>query len=224
MSRPAFDSVTPARSGGSSTVLSFSHTCSGNDRALLVGVVANDVNVTATASYGGQSMTLLKQDDPGATIRAFLFGLVNPPSGTNTVGVSFSISVRSAGVAASYTGAEQSSPFGTVYSHVAIGVQSSTISNIACGVDDGLMSFVGTGGDATGSLAPGADQTERASIAQSGTVTVTAGWADDLAPDSVEDSQWTWAINRRVVHFAVPVTGVSAPSAHRARLLVGVGL
>lgn len=81
----------------STTVSSFSwsHTCSGSDRVLLVGVsFANDLTTTVTGiTYNGDAMSLLHtQDTAGAgnNTRGEMWELIAPDTGTNTIVVTLS--------------------------------------------------------------------------------------------------------------------------------------
>jgi hypothetical protein len=75
------------------TGLSWSHTCSGNNRLLTVGVAvgkaAGDAGLSLTATYAGQSMTSAGLIHGGNQTVGFvqLFYIVAPATGTNTVQV-----------------------------------------------------------------------------------------------------------------------------------------
>lgn len=114
----AFDAVGPsvAGSGGSSLAsTSWSHTCTGSNRVVVVGVavgVQPDAGVTATATYNSVSMTslgLVHSDNSNAGF-VQLFGLVNPPTGAQTVLVTPSATATLSAGSISFTGA---SGFGT---------------------------------------------------------------------------------------------------------------
>jgi hypothetical protein len=94
-----FDAVGPSAAGagqtGSTSPFTWSHTCSGTDRLLLVGVgigSSNDGSITTTATYNGVSMTSLakRHSNDQSSGYAELFALVNPDSGTNTVSITLS--------------------------------------------------------------------------------------------------------------------------------------
>lgn len=121
----AFNSASAAQTlsfpGGTS--LSWSHTASGSDRAVYVGVIwagfPNTVDTTASVTYNGVSMTSVgKSSASGGSLSPYVlnvqvFELKNPPTGANTVVVTFSgTSVAVAG-SSSYTGVNQSTAHGT---------------------------------------------------------------------------------------------------------------
>lgn len=91
------------------TSVTWSHTCTGTDRILIVGVYCGTANTT-TVTYNGVSMTAINSlAMSGAASGQFikLFYLVNPASGANNVVVSCSAGDMY-GLATSYTGAKQS--------------------------------------------------------------------------------------------------------------------
>lgn len=104
-------SVVERKTSGITNPETWSHTCSGSDRLLVVGI--NHFQNTSTISgvtYNGVSMTQLAtfspQDRGGS--RFSFFYLVGPATGTNTVSVSFSSAPSQFGaVGASYTGIDQ---------------------------------------------------------------------------------------------------------------------
>jgi hypothetical protein len=66
------------------TVTSWSHTCSGTNRALLVYLHITFSGLTGV-TYGGQSMQQLYTYNNGTWGNVYIYGLLNPPSGANTV-------------------------------------------------------------------------------------------------------------------------------------------
>ena len=93
----AFDAASNGGfTGGSSTT--WTHTCSGLNRKLIVFVVTNGTSVGVT--YNGVSMTLAVQ--PGST--SFMFYLDSPAVGSHTVSVSTSGGTVTGGCSSSYTG------------------------------------------------------------------------------------------------------------------------
>jgi hypothetical protein len=81
---------------------SWSHTCSGSNRVLIVVLYIYGTGLTPAVTYGGVSMTLLQE--AGSTYHSFLvYILFDPPTGTNTISFSVS-STHYRGVSASYKG------------------------------------------------------------------------------------------------------------------------
>ena len=105
----AFDVATD---GGSTTgtSLTFSHTCTGSDLVLFVGILSavGADNVTGV-TYSGVAMTRVEIRNEATPNRVnYLYMLVGPATGANNVVISSGSSQFIAGVAASYTGAAQS--------------------------------------------------------------------------------------------------------------------
>lgn len=81
----AFDAVsTPAHNGGV-TSLSTSHTASGTDRIVLIGVY-HEATTVSSISYGAQTPTLIR-DHSSADMS--LYRLVAPSTGAQTITVNF---------------------------------------------------------------------------------------------------------------------------------------
>jgi hypothetical protein len=97
------------------TSYSWSHTCTGSNLLLVVGVAWND-NVTATATYNGVSMTAGPDGRVAMDSRSDMFGemfyLTGPDTGSHSIVVSFSGSGAgyAHGGGTSFTGVSQSSP------------------------------------------------------------------------------------------------------------------
>lgn len=111
----AFDAVSSTtQTDLNTTNFTFSHTCSGVDRVLTVGVSTFSLPVS-TITYNSVSMTnqVSQPSTSSAVIAsvASLWYLVNPSTGSNTVSVSFSVSENGAGAGAiSFTGADTTTP------------------------------------------------------------------------------------------------------------------
>jgi hypothetical protein len=88
------------------TVATFSHTCSGDNRILLVGI-RSSTNKTFTVTYNSVSMTEVGtgEADWGKTLR--LFCLVNPDSGAHNVVATANANDYFSVSAVSYNGAKQ---------------------------------------------------------------------------------------------------------------------
>ena len=111
----AVDAVTEA-SGSGAGPFTWSHTCSGSNRILMVGVSYYDSGDTISAlTYNSVSMTVV----PSSTVSngqytSTLYYLVAPATGSNTVSVTFTGGVFDFKAGSiSYTGGDQSAPLGT---------------------------------------------------------------------------------------------------------------
>ncbi|MBV6523040.1 MAG: hypothetical protein MNPFHGCM_03207 [Gemmatimonadaceae bacterium] len=113
------------RSSSSSTglfslrTLSWSHTIgtTGTNRILIVsvGIRANNTQTVASVKWGTAPMTRVGAVTQGKNVRAELWYLVNPPTGTRTIAVALAggKSGAMAGGAVSFTGVHQTTPLGT---------------------------------------------------------------------------------------------------------------
>lgn len=90
--------------------MSWSHTCSGANRILFVGLVISAASPTVSSmTYGGVAMTQIGSKQEINSNSAFLYYLLNPASGANTVSYSAGGSPSSyAGFSSSYNGVKQS--------------------------------------------------------------------------------------------------------------------
>lgn len=103
MGAVTFDAVGPSSAGAfvaTNSVLSWAHTCTGADRALLVGVSVGDGtldSMTAAATYNLVAMTSLGKIHQNNDIFGYteLFGLIGPATGANTVEVTLSAAAAS---------------------------------------------------------------------------------------------------------------------------------
>ena len=98
----------------------WSHTCAGSDRVLLVGFgiyrASGDSDIVTGVTYNGAAMTKLGITvDAQSNTATYLFALANPATGANNIVVSYSASTNYAwGVATSYTGVDQTTPTGSL--------------------------------------------------------------------------------------------------------------
>ncbi len=202
----AIDAVSTGTGGGAGP-FTWSHTCSGSDRVLIVGVSHNDSGDTVTGmTYNGVSMTPVPS---GATSNGQYFvtqySLIAPATGTNTVSVSMSGNVFDFGAAAiSLTGADQTAPLGTAATATGSSTTPSVnVSSAGAEIVVDTLAIVHSG-----TLSVGAGQTQRwntttsnafikyAGSTESGSGTTTMSWTNSTSQD--------WAI------VAVPVKPVAA--------------
>lgn len=95
--------------------LTFAHTVAGSDTYLLVGIVGTNASTFSVAdmTYNGKAMTRMHRNtDPTVTLFAELWGIVAPDAGTNDVVITMDGSGSTAQGAISFTGVDQSVPFG----------------------------------------------------------------------------------------------------------------
>lgn len=121
----AVDAVGPGSGGAAATgtSLSWSHTCTGSNLLLVVGVavgIATDTGITASVTCNGNAMNtsaLFKVESDGqhshtaGYIQMFYFA--GPNVGSNSIAVSTSSSVDITAGSISFTGVDQTTPVGT---------------------------------------------------------------------------------------------------------------
>ncbi len=108
--------TTSASSSDAASLLYWQHTVEAlNNRLLVVGVTADQAgNAVQAVSYAGIAMSRLGWQTSGSgRQRAELWYLVGPPVGTNTVALRMSWQDDVVAGATSYSGVNQSTPFGT---------------------------------------------------------------------------------------------------------------
>lgn len=123
-----FDAVANSGYQAAASTYTFNRTCSGNNRFLAVDVALLSAGQTVTSvidDFGGGAvaMTLI---GARSTVTSFgrieTWGLANPAVGTKSIQVNLSGSIASAGLAVSYTGVQQTSPYESFDSNQATNV------------------------------------------------------------------------------------------------------
>ena len=91
MAAIAFDAASSAKAANASS-LSWSHTCSGSDRLLVVGTNAGDTTAgdrpVTGITYNGAALTKIRSDTIGL-ITSELWYLLNPDTGAHNIIVSY---------------------------------------------------------------------------------------------------------------------------------------
>lgn len=133
--------------GGVATT--YSHTTSGTNRYLFVGITGGTTNNVTAVTYSGVSMTQVGTTQQRPSSRyVYLYGLVAPASGANNVVITINGGDIGQSFAFGYTGAKQATPISGVVN------SSGTQANIAQSVtttDDNSIAFIyaGTGAPQT---------------------------------------------------------------------------
>lgn len=222
----AFDAAASGNATGTS--LAYSHTVSGSDRVLIVGVTlySNSTQTVSTVTYNGVSMTLIPSCTAEANdLRVEQWYLVAPATGANNVVVTPTATTPAiSSVAASFTGVDQSTPIGTCAT--ATGTSTGPSVNVTSAAGEVVvdtMAFWGSGSSPSGTQ--GASQTFRdddfydhafgrfynAVSTEAGAGTVTMSW-------TIDDNH-NWAI------AGTPLKEASGGGGGTVRnlLLMGVG-
>ena len=212
---------TGSATGACGTPLTWQHTigANANNRYLLVGVSTGASAVTPTSvSFGAQGMTLLTSQVTG-TSGSFIYGLVAPTRGTDTITVTLPAGPCSAvGGSLSYTGVNQTTSTGTAATAGGTGTTASVSPSTVQG--DKVISVLSSNGatsatpqagatvrwSATSGTVLGAGDT--ASRTGGGTFNVTMSWT--LAPSS------PFALAAIPIHAVVPTRALDLAASVRA--------
>ncbi|MFQ5803014.1 MAG: hypothetical protein ACE5JQ_08985 [Candidatus Methylomirabilales bacterium] len=223
---PQVDAVKTATS--SSSPMTISHTVSGTDRLLVVGISQGNVNApVATITYGGTPLTALGTESGGPP-RIEMWRLLDPPVGTADVVVTFSGTPSDGAVVGvmSLTNVNQTTPFGPFVSNAGNGTASVDVTS-----EEGELVIDVIAKDNAVAPAVGAGQTERWNKAFSnsaygalstrpGAKTVTMAWwsANDWAIGAVSlkplDPESTDYTDKTANSFTGALRGVNGTTAN----------
>lgn len=207
----------------------FSHTCTGSDRLLLVWVFFDRGNGTYNVSsltYAGVAMTQVATFAYGYRYLE-LWRLVAPAAGTaniaatyNNVGPTAKVIIR----AFSYTGVSQDAPLGATSSATGFGTTATLVVSSASGE---LVTDAIGGLSAGANIVVGSGQTSRYESDNGTTGIQAVGCSEEAGAASVTMS-WTWATGDYWELAAVPIkpVGADAPSGipkTTKQTLMGVG-
>lgn len=207
---PAFNAASTAFADATS--VSWSHTVSGSDRLLIMGISTSDQASVTGMTYAGTSLTNILATLTSVNVRVQSRSLVAPATGTNTATITIDIDRRITGRAHSYTGVHQTTPLGTV----ATATGTSTAPSVAVSgtTDDLVEDEMGWNSEELGTTASvGPGQTQRtnnndspeergASSTEPGAASVTMSWTLSASRN--------WAI----IGVAVKPSVVAAPESY----------
>ena len=147
------------------TSATWSHTTSGANRVLIVGVIIrNSSSETVTSvTYSGVAMSLVAAQSNGTSVRAELWQLVAPQTGAHNIVATIAPGTAMACGAMSFTGVNQTTPIDATNSNTGTSatptVTVTTVTNHAWLVDTLAFRSSGTPGNPTGTA--GSGQTQR---------------------------------------------------------------
>lgn len=152
--------ATSTVTGATGTSLSWSHTCTGSDRGLIVSCGIPNADTITGITYDGVSLTQIGTAQLVGSRYHYLWYLANPSTGSDTIEITSSNSQILRASAASYTGVGQVTMIGATNqnsSNVNSGNQLSV--SVTTEVDNSWL--VGTGGMVGSPISAGASTTER---------------------------------------------------------------
>jgi hypothetical protein len=193
--------------------VTFSHTTSGSDRLLLVSIASQPngddgiIEVVTGITYGGQPLTLVGAQSQSDDSRIEIWRLVNPPTGSNTVSITFNDAfddpVNEEGASAgavSFTGVHQGTPLGTFASAAASGLSVPTV-NVSSAVGELVFDTVAMKADVV-TVDP--SQAEQWNLCTDGGCSNVGGGASTEAGAASVTMSWT-PIDDRWAIGAVPI-------------------
>lgn len=204
----AFD-ATSQNSTASGTSLTVSHTCTGSDLCLYVGVATFQgsnpaFSAITSATYNGVPLTELGTFNygTGGVQRVTLLRLVAPATGANDIVVSTAPNTCEIVVGAcSFTGVHQSTPDGTPAGHGDSSVAASISDDVSSDVGELVVDIVGAFNP--GTLSDGAGQTERLNF-NNGAGVDSIGMSTEPGAATVTMS-WDFTTNRAGGHIGVSI-------------------
>lgn len=210
----AFDAVGGPQNGSGSPT-TWSHTCTGSNRALYVGVAEKYATAVTGATYNGNAMTLVGQyNDSGSNVRSVnVFRLVAPSTGANTVSVSQSASHTLVGMSISFTGVDQTTPDGTAVPGHTVGT-APTVTVADGDANAIILDFLAWYVDAGQTMSVGASQTSRFN-----TLNTDIGAACSTEPGSSSvDMTWTASASTYWAQVGIAVLAAAAAPARTYNL------
>lgn len=219
----ALDAVGPNSSGATGSnvsSLSWTHTPVGTPTAVAVTVGWwNTTNAISSVTYGGVAMVLAKALASSANDKAAIYGLANPPSGSQTVVITWSGGGAFANAGSiSVTGSDTSTVFSNTSSATGTGTSASTTCTSAVGE---LVVSMCNGDNATTGVTMTASGTRRWGTAYVGTEEANAcqtdvGAASVTMTETLSASK-VWTIVA-ASFLAAPGAGTVSPFNRASRL------
>lgn len=232
----AFDSANSGSTVAQATSLTFSHTCSGSSRILIVGVVAEGAHTGITGvTYNGVALTKQTGVNQGS-YSASLWYLVAPATGSNNVVVSVGTNKYLRAGSISLTGAAQSSPIdgsntaSGVTSTPSVSVTTSVANSWVIDVVESETQTTAVGGGQTSrfhtasGIVDCSGSTEPTTSAGAVTMSWTMGGADFWASAAMgikESTSTAYTITAEQVSFAL--SGVASAFRYARRMVAALG-
>lgn len=164
-----FDAASNSGYQAAASTYSWSHTCTGSNRYLRVGVGMLSLAQTVSGiTYAGVAMTFIgAQASVSGAARVEIWGLVACSTGANNIEVTLTGAIASAGVAKSYAGVHQTSPIEGLNGAQAtnVGAADATVDITTVADNDWVVDVVATDDTA---ITVGAGQTQRNNVTGAG--------------------------------------------------------
>ena len=195
-----FDAAAATTAAGVTT-LDWSHTCSGTERFLIVGLRSNASVTSVVVQYNGVAMTLITSiTTSGAQLRTYY--MINPPAGTYTVHCTWTTARDTWGASHSYNGVHQTTAFTTPGTNE--GTSTTPSSSVTSANGDLVVDFVESASAVT--MTEGAGQTYR-------TKTDRLSSSEKAATSTPTTTGWTLSGSVLWKIISVPISPASPPAA-----------
>ena len=208
----------------SASSLTFAHTTgTGSNRLMLVAVVVgasastgNNAGTVSSVTYGGTSLTQVGTvAEPGTRVRSYLYRLLNPPFGSNSVVVTLAAARPVYAGVTTFTGVDQTTPLGTFVSTSAGDVSgaggggTSASLSVSSAANELVFDVIAVDRETGDNVSPsaGAGQTARWTDNSSGFV---AGGSSTEAGASTVTMSWNWVASNQYAIGAVAIKPATA--------------
>ena len=209
---------------GSTDALSFSHTVPNADNRLLVVRTAHrDGSKTVTrVTYGGVALTkLTEQNSTGNSNKATLWYRLNPPPGTASVVVTLSGGVNVTAAATTFTGVNQSDPFGDFISTSGKDVKAGPAQvSLKTAAGDVMVDVLAANGDAKSVTAVAAQTVQHNDGTGTSSGNIRGGASSLAASDGTTTTQWTMQASKPWALVAATIK----PASDATTSLTGAGV
>lgn len=208
MTIPSLDAAANGATSTGATSRTWSHTCSGSDRILIVSLFVNGSISGLSITYNSVAMTLLDSISDG-TYYLYMYYLLAPSTGANTVSASWTTSRGVLGSSVSYTSVNQSAPFGTgAKTNNTSSPTSVDITLTANDVGIGALAAHNSTNNSTPTVtSSGTGQTDRTTQSYSGSVSAARMRMADITGTGTVSMAWTSSTANQRFLIAYPLQG-----------------
>lgn len=218
----ALDAVSFATAATGTATRTWSHTCAGSDRVLVVGTMGRDVSSVTelpvvVLTYNGVALTKIRHDETaGDNYRTELWRLVAPATGTHDIFLETdgTASDLLAAGAISLTGVDQVTPVDAHNGSIsAVNVDAASDDVITTADGAWIVDVLLNGDGVAGTLVAGAGQTEFAVQENVGNFAEAVGMSYEgpKTPAGAATMSWTWTTSNRYTHSAAAFKPVQIP-------------
>ena len=186
---------------------SWSHTCTGANRVLVV-CLQTFISAVTSVKYNGVAMTEAKSQGSAFGYYSRIYYLVNPATGANLIAVVMTGNTYGAGEAISFTGADTDSPLGANESATNTGTAVST-SITTTAANSFIVDCLKSDGSDVGNPTVGAGQTTIAIIAKPSNFNSQAASYKAKSTAGATTMTWTLSTSAQWAHVAVEILGES---------------